>query len=178
MEKRVLDFTKGVKWDDMRAPASGINPVGPANPPTIDTTDGSLLFSKGDTIVIWFQIPHTWKQGTNIKPHLHWSKTTTSIGLPNWQIKYKWANAGDIFPSFSTLISGSEGISNSNIVDKHSIFAFPELNGVGKHISSMLCVYLQRTNDASDTYASDARLLEFDIHYQVDSDGSTQEYIK
>lgn len=172
----VIDLN--VKWDDLRTPASGINPVGASSPPTFDTTDGSLLFAKGNVVAMWFQLPHGWKEGTDIKPHLHWSKTTTNTGLPNWQIKYKWCNAGDIMPAFTSLFGGSEAVTNSNTVDKHSIFSFGSISSTGKLISSMLCVYLQRTNDASDTYADDAKLLEFDIHYQIDSTGSTQEFVK
>lgn len=175
---KIIDLTKGVKWDDMRAPASSINPVGQISAPTVDNEDGSLLFSKGNAIAIWFQLPHTYRQGTELRPHLHWSKTTTAIGLPNWQIKYKWANAGDTFSTFSSLLSGIEGVADSNIINKHAIFKFDPLIGTNKLISSMLGIYLQRTNDANDTYSGVAKLLEFDIHYQVDSDGSTQEYIK
>jgi hypothetical protein len=178
METRILDFTKGIKWDDMRAPASGINPSGSLAPPTFDTADGSLVFSKGKVITIWFQVPHTWKQGTPLKPHLHWTKTTIATGIPNWQIKYKFANVGEVMPAFTPLISGIEAVPNSNIVGKHSVFEFPDIDATDKLISSMLCIYLQRTNNASDTYVDDVKLLEFDIHYLVDSDGSTQEFIK
>jgi len=164
-------------WDDLRAPATSINPTGLATPPMVDNEDGSLLFSTNDTVAIWFQMPHTWKEGTNIIPHIHWSKTTTNAGLPNWQMKYKWANAGDVFPAFNTLMSGTEGVPNSNIIDKHSIYTFGEISGAGKLISSMICIYLVRTT-TGDTYADDARLMEVDIHYQVDSTGSRQEFIK
>jgi hypothetical protein len=32
--------------------------------------------------------------------------------------------------------------------------------------------------DGTDTYTADARLLEFDIHYEVDSMGSSEELVK
>jgi len=165
-------------WDDMKAPASAINPAGSLAPPTVDNSDGSLVFAKGKIVSLWLQLPHAWKEGTELRPHLHWTKTTTGVGLPNWQMKYKWANAGDVLPAFSSLVSGTEGTTNNNMVDKHSIFKFPPLDATGKLISSMLCVVLQRTDDANDTYADSAKLLEFDIHYQIDSTGSRQEYIK
>jgi NAD(P)H-hydrate repair Nnr-like enzyme with NAD(P)H-hydrate epimerase domain len=43
----------------------------------------------------------------------------------------------------------------------------------------MLLMTLSRVhNNAGDTYAADARLIEFDIHYQVISPGSRQEFVK
>lgn len=164
-------------WDDLRAPASSINPVGSLTPPSIDSSDGSLLFSTNDTVAIWFQLPHAWKEGTELRPHLHWAKTTTGAGIPNWQMKYKFANAGDVFPAFSSLVSSTVGVSDSNTINKHALSYFPSIDATGKLISSMLCVVLQRTS-TGDTYGADAKLLEFDIHYQVDSTGSRQEYIK
>ena len=164
-------------WDDLRAPASSINPVGSLTPPSIDSSDGSLLFSTNDTVAIWFQLPHGWREGTELRPHLHWVKTTTGAGLPNWQMKYKFANAGEVLPAFSSLVSSTVGVSDSNTINKHALSYFPAIDATGKLISSMLCVVLQRTS-AGDTYGADAKLLEFDIHYQVDSTGSRQEYIK
>ena len=174
----IVDLTVGVKWEDMRAPASAINPAGSLAPPTVDNTDGSLVFSKGKIVTLWLQLPHSWKEGTELRPHLHWTKTTTGAGLPNWQMKYKFANAGEVLTAFTSLTSGVEGVPNSNTVDKHAIFRFPAIDATSKKISSMLCVVLQRTNNAGDTYAGDVKLLEFDIHYQVDTAGSRQEYIK
>jgi len=49
----------------------------------------------------------------------------------------------------------------------------------GKTLSSMILWRISRIGGSgSDTYPSDARLLEFDIHYQIDSLGSNEEYIK
>ena len=46
-------------------------------------------------------------------------------------------------------------------------------------ISSMICCRLFRdaTNEA-DTYEGDAGLLEFDLHYIIDTLGSREEYTK
>ena len=43
----------------------------------------------------------------------------------------------------------------------------------------MLLIKLSRIGgDASDTYGADARLLEFDIHYQINTLGSELEFVK
>jgi hypothetical protein len=92
-------------------------------------------------------------------------------------MKYKWANIGGVMPAFSSLVSGTVQESDSNTIDKHAKLDFPDIDGTGKTVSSMLCVYLIRTA-AGDTYADNANFYELDIHYKIDSFGSRQEYIK
>jgi hypothetical protein len=165
-------------WDDLRAPATGINPVGSPSPATPNTDDGSLTFAKGNVCISWFQLPHSWKEGTDLSVHIHWSKSTTNGGTCNWQMKYKWFNIGAVDPGFSVLAKGTEYVPNSNTVGKHALIEWTDLSGVGKTLSSMLCVYIARINDGDDTFTGNGNLYEIDCHYQVDSLGSTQEYIK
>lgn len=173
-----IDLTVGVKWDDLRAPASGINPQGQASPPNVDSTDGGLLFGKGNIVAIWFQMPHAWKEGSEIYPHLHWVKTTTGAGLPNWQYKYKLGATGEVFTATTALIAGEEVLPSGDVIDKHAIWKFPAIDMTGYKLSTMIGIVLQRVNDANDTYAGNAKLLEFDIHYQIDAPGSRLEFIK
>lgn len=168
----------GQMWDDLRAPANAINPAGVVSPATVSTVDGCLIFAKGQACVAWFQLPHAWKVGSDISPHIHWCKTTSASGAVNWRIKYKWFNIGTVDPGLSALTAGSVGISDANTANSHALYEFPDLSGAGKTISSMVCVYLERVNDGNDTYAADVNLYEIDIHYQIDSLGSDLEYTK
>ena len=45
---------------------------------------------------------------------------------------------------------------------------------------SCICSFvIQRDHDAAaDDYAADAKMWEFDLHYQLDSLGSIEEYLK
>jgi hypothetical protein len=166
-----------IVWEDLRAPASGINPAGSLAPPAVNTADGSLTFGKNDVICAWFQLPHSYYEGSELRVHIHWSKATTNNGTVNWQMKYKWANIGDVMPAFSDLVTGTEGIPTSNVVDKHALVEWEPISGVGKTISSMICIYLVRTG-TGDTFTGDANLYEIDIHYQRDTRGSREEYVK
>ena len=167
----------GTAWEDLRAPATGINPAGQVSPPTVNSADGSLSFSTADAICIWFQLPHSYKEGSDVILHIHWSKSSTASGTVNWQTKYKWANRGSVMPSFSALVSGTEVTPNSNVTNKHALLEFTDLSGTSKTISSMLCVYLVRTA-SGDSYGAEANLYEVDLHYQIDSMGSKTEYVK
>jgi hypothetical protein len=165
-------------WDDLRGPASGVNPIGSPSPATPNTADGSLTFAKGNVAVAWFQMPHKWKLESDIHIHIHWSKSTTNAGTCNWQMKYKWGNIGEVMPAFSLLAKGTEVTPNSNTVDKHALLEWAAISGVGKTLSSMICVFIQRVNDGDDTFTGDGNLYEIDIHYQIDSVGSRSELIK
>jgi len=173
----ILANVDSVAWDDLRAPATGINPIGSPSPATPNTTDGSLTFATSNVCIAWFQLPHAYKEGTDISPHIHWSKQTTNNGTVNWQMKYKWFNIGDVDPGFSSLVSATAYVPNSNTVNKQALSEWADISGVGKTVSSMVCLFLQRTA-SGDTYTGAANLYEIDIHYQVDSLGSRTEYTK
>jgi len=175
--QRVGNIGGEVVWDDLRAPASGLNPAGSISPPSVNTADGSLTFATANAVGVWFQMPHDYKEGSDISVHCHWSKSTSAAGAVNWQIKTKWLNIGAVDPGFSSLASGTEAVPNSDTAGKHAITEFTDLVGTGKTLSSMVCVYLVRTA-AGDGYGTTVSLYEIDVHYQRDTLGSRQEYVK
>src|SRR6056297_1943626 len=93
-------------WDDLRAPATAINPPGQVSDPDWDNTNGGFLFDAAGTETLWIivQMPHTWKLGSNIRPHLHWMPTNTNEGNVLWRMEYKWTNyQGTDAATFTTL---------------------------------------------------------------------------
>lgn len=164
-------------FEDLRAPAGGINPVGSPSPATPNTTDGSLTFAVGNVAVAWFQMPHAWKEGSPIHVHIHWSKSTSAAGTVNWQMKYKVFNIGAVAPAFSSLATGTEMVPNSNTADKHALLEFADISMTGITLSAMVCIYLERVT-TGDTYGASVNLYEVDIHHEVDSFGSRTEFVK
>lgn len=123
-------------------------------------------------------MPHRWKEGSFVSPHVHWSPTSTSTGSVVWQIDCDIANVGEAYSGSYTytspIVSYADGILND-----HKLIDFSELQMPGKTISSIILWRISRIGGSgSDTYPQDARLLEFDIHYQIDSLGSNEEYVK
>ena len=172
-------------WDDLRFPASGINPAGAPSPPNVDTVNGgTLLFPDTGAHIIGFvaQLPHTWREGTTLHPHCHWQKTTSASGNVMWRFSYKWAPINAVMDAAFTVSSATTtvaGTPDTNTADKHLITAFTSISATGKKISDMLVCTLERVgSDGTDTYGANARLLEIDIHYQVDSFGSDAEFVK
>jgi hypothetical protein len=180
------------RWEDLKVP---VNSVKIKNTTDAATWDGFI----GDTALLWFQngksqdvvftvqMPHAWKQGTAIMPHVHWTTGRNGAGLApgttrvTWGLEYYWANAGDKFPTTINIITGNTAPTDTDgTIDLREHVITPlgtdGIGASGKTLSSMLVCRLYRS--ASDTYSGDAGLLEIDFHYQVDSDGSNQEYTK
>jgi hypothetical protein len=171
-------------FEDLRFPVQGINPAGTASPPSIDTTDpyaGTLLFSASVTNVIAgiAQIPHSWKQGTPISPHIHWAPTSTGAGNVAWRFSYQLAEINAAFPGTLTT-AGIELDAADGTSGKHQLHAFTDIDTTGVSSVSMCIVWkLERVGgDGSDDYADAARLLELDFHYERDSPGSRELYQK
>lgn len=97
-----------------------------------------------------------------------------------WQTKFEWTNIGDTRAGYSSFVDGIAKVSDSNTAGKHALFEFPAYAGVGKGISSMIGIVIQRLSSggSADTYAAPVKLFEADLHYMIDSFGSNQEYIK
>jgi len=179
-----IDFTQDGKqrtryyWEDLRFPATQIkvNPV--QDKPNFDYSYVGYLFDFVDkeTLYLIAQMPHSWAIGTPIRPHVHWCPTSTASGNVYWELEYSWANIGDAFPAFAPLyvLDAADGTTH-----KHQIASFDEIDGAGKGLSSILSLKLSRDpNQEAISYAADALLKEFDIHYQIDGLGSEQELIK
>lgn len=169
-------------WDDLRAPASAINPAGSASAAAVNQEDGSLVFVDGSTnsIAIQFQMPHNWLVGSDIYFHVHWCKTTSAVGTVKWQYKYKWTNIGSVRAGFSGFLDLTEVVVNADTADLHALASSAVIAGAGKTMSSIICIVLQRLSSggSADTYNDDVKLFDADIHYQVDGFGSRLELVK
>ena len=166
-------------WDDLRFPATAINPPGQVSDPDIDVTDGTLLFDPAATEIIMgvAQMPHPWLEGSSLEAHIHWSPTDGAAGDVLWRFDYQWANIGDAFPGSWT--SSDTVAATTETDDDHLYTDLEEMAGVGKTFSSMIKWRLSRIGgDVLDTYAADAKLLELDFHYRIDSVGSGKELAK
>ena len=169
-------------WDDEKFPATAINPPGLASDPDFDSTNGGWLFDAASTELIFLiaQLPHSYEEGSDLHPHVHWQKTTSASGNVYWQLDYKIAKINEVMDAaFTTLTATSTvaGTPDTNTANKHLISAFSAISDSTLEVSDMLVMKLSRIGgNAADTYGADVRLLEFDIHIQKNAHGTTQEY--
>ncbi|MCB8998993.1 MAG: hypothetical protein H6540_02845 [Bacteroidales bacterium] len=169
-------------WDDLvvSPSAAGKN----TSPPTWAKFQDNiqlLYFAKGDQIYFTAQLPHSYKVGSPLYPHLHW---TTNTGIPSgndvkWGLEYTVIAIGGVYPVTSTIYVNSiiASITAPYGPKKHLISSFGSISGVNLSISAILVCRLFR--DPTDTYSgSDVGLLSFDIHYEKDTEGSRVEFVK
>lgn len=173
------------RWEDLRFPAQAINPAGAAAPPSVDTVltslPGTLIFSGSAENVISgvAQMPHGWKEGTDIHPHIHWSKIVADAeGLAvGWEFKYRTSEKGALWSAWSEYSAHTLELGDNTSAEKHNLSEFPAIVMTGLKVSCMVAWVIRRKGN-TDAYNEATRLLEFDIHYQIDTLGSTQEAVK
>jgi hypothetical protein len=147
-----------------------------------DTTNIGYAFSSvlDNAVQCIAQMPHAWREGSSIRPHIHWEPGTgfSQGEVVIWTLAYRWRNpqAGDTDSTMTALT-----VSTMTVTPSHTlalmVTAFPELDGTGKAISSILDIQITRLASA-DNLGATAILKEFDIHYLVDSMGSDREHKK
>lgn len=181
-------------WDDLMVFPDATS-KGQSYPPTwrlfkknsADNSQGVYLwfFSSGTEQELYFtaQIPHSYKVGTALLPHVHWTTASETPGRSNvvWGLEYTIISIGGSFPYTSTVRATSiiNGITNISGAGQHLISAFESIPGTGLGISTVICCRLFReVNNSGDTFGYESGLLGFDIHYEKDTEGSRQEFIK
>ena len=172
----------GIVWDDLRVAASAVRIQGVLNVPDWDNIGGGDLYALAfddevmEQVFFTIQMPHNWKEGTDIHPHVHWMTEDDSAGDVRWALEYEWVNIDNAYVS-STIITGDDV--SQRIALQHQIADLGDISGIGMTISSMLICRLYRDATAeADDLATDVYLLEFDLHYEIDSLGSRLEYEK
>ena len=170
-------------WDDLRVSIAGAR-VPAANFPGYsqvndngDSSVGVFAYHFADDEYVFFnvQMPHSWKEGSTIYPHIHFQTTSDVDPADNFKIglEYQWTNIGDDQAANTTIISRdiSTGVDSD---EKHQSAGISTtgIDGTGKTISSVMLCRLYRAAADSDNYAGDIVIIDFDIHYEKDTHGS------
>lgn len=167
-------------WDDLRAPFTQIR-RGALSKPDFDYTNIGLLFPQNDDaeiIYIIFQLPHKYKLGTDIYPHIHWQQMNGNNVV--WKLEYKWFNKGGLVPAGFTAATANSQLYTWSTGNLHQYDYWDALSGAAiNELSSILLIKVFR-DDNVDAGAGDGDALafEFDLHYQLDAVGSKSEFVK
>jgi hypothetical protein len=173
-------------WDDIRITPGALDRPGGTDATWKNyTISGSgigtagLEFEINDWSSFTIQIPHGYKEGSDIYVHIHWTpgsrgneENGNTVG---WKIDYSWANRDAVFPTMSTadLSDACDGVDYA-----HQMTPDVQISGSGKTVSSMLLCNVKRTDTGTDdTWASSSSgalpfLIEIDFHYEIDTVGS------
>jgi len=171
-------------WDDLRIPGLSVT-ANPSASPTLGAFlgAGSLQVWRftgtgvlTEEVFFTIQLPHKYKEGTDIIPHVHWTPTDANAGDVVWQLEYTWQNINGTFGA-STTITVTD--STNTTAWEHLVASFSAITGTNMDISSILvCRLFRDPAHGSDTYTSDAAFLEIDFHFEIDTIGSRQPFVK
>jgi hypothetical protein len=123
------------------------------------------------------ELLHSYKEGTDLHPHIHWTPLTATSGNVKWQLEWSTAANNALFPAGQI----SSGVSSVTPGQYNHIFTNlePLISGTGLKIGSQLMLRIFRDPaDSDDTFTGGAGLLSFGIHFQMDTFGSNLEYSK
>jgi hypothetical protein len=177
---------ENVVWDDLRIVPSAFDFAGGRDPALADwrpggsgTTFKVWEFTTNDQAFFTCQIPHSYKPGTSLKPHVHWTPgdrgTAETVKTVAWKLDYAVANIDGTLDA-SANVDLTDTCTGTN--DKHEISLSGTIPGTGLTISAMLVCRIYR--DAGDSWATNTAgncpiLLEIDFHFEIDRLGSDNE---
>ena len=138
--------------------------------------NGCSIDNNGEKIHMVAQLPHAWKEGSIIHPHIHWIQT--SEDSVDWYMEYRWYNNGTNVPTaFITNGPATNVFAYTAGNTNAQISSFGTIDGTGKSLSSIIDIRISRDGD-NDAFDGDALYKEFDIHYEIDSFGSSSQFEK
>ena len=182
-EYRLLDTS----LDDLRFPATGNKLDSASTRYSFDLTDLGVSFDANarytnEQLSYIVQLPHSWKEGTSLYPHIHWIQSQAAF--PNWLMSYRVYNNNEAPGTWTNAIIDSSEFTWSS-GDLAQISSFPAITMTGKTMSCLIDIKLWRDTAntstelaGADPVATAVLLKELDIHYEIDSFGSATEYTK
>jgi hypothetical protein len=175
------------QYDDIFTDATTI-PAGAAAP-TITPVPGAPNISaqafngqnRVESVSGTMELLHGYREGSDLWPHIHWSPVNNDAGNVRWVFEYIVAEASGEFraPVILTAIQAAGGLAASGLPIQHNAEFSVPISGANLVIGDQIRFTLRREpTDAADTYNSVAILWAVGIHYEKNSHGSLQRFIK
>ena len=204
----------GIDWDDLRVSATMVEVRGAqySRPPEfvqiLNNKErgpsfsglyayrfgyGRRVFQSGH---FQAQLPHGYKEGTDIEPHIHVRLDPVSGAEAGQKLllefEYVWVNVSETRPQSSRILSMNYEISDADLKEDNVLISFGLISKSDAVVSSMLdCRFSRLSFDPNwgvdywspngvdnDSFQGHLILKEFDFHYQKDSPGSREQYKK
>lgn len=177
-------------WDDLRVPLNAVKLGGVADPSWAQWRDNgsgstgvfAYQFAKNavNEVFLIAQLPHSYAEGTDLRPHLHWgTQSTKTTGDVVFGLEWTLAGKDEAFAT--TTVDEVTVSVTENIQYKEQIDGFTDIPGTtsgGVKISDVIIARLYRKgNDAADTFDDPVFVFEFDIHFQSNSNGTEFEFV-
>lgn len=160
-------------------PAQAVNPPGQPSDPTwdLDDVDWSFSNTSDNVMQIVVQLPHRWLEHSVIRPHLHLkTKGTSSAKKVTWEMKWRRAQAAS--GTYSDWTTSTVVYDVPEAAGVSCLCPLGDIDMSGYKVSSMMDFQITRKTGGGTDLAAAIVWKQFDIHIQIDSSGSSQEYIK
>ena len=169
-------------WEDIVLSVTSLG-IGASAPDLVEINSSGIYtyafdgLSTSEQLFGCFEVPHNYAEGTDLSPHIHWMPTTADAGDVKWCVQFYRVGTGD---TFSTTPGEICAVESTNETAWEAFTTASEIiDGSDISIAEQIAFRLYRDpSDAEDTYAHDAAVLTFGIHYQIDTLGSREIYTK
>ena len=164
-------------------PVQLFTPTGTAAPDLI-TVAGNIVgwgFDGNSTSEYLYgsiELPHSYKEGSDIDFHVHQVNFTAGAGNVRWVLEYVWAPITGAVASVSTTVTSVNTIALGDVRNCKPV-TIATISGTGRKISDVLMFRLSRNpSDAADTFPNDICVTAMGCHFEQDTLGSRQMLIK
>lgn len=169
-------------FDDLSMPAISTK-IGANNKPDYDFTNLGLLFpenNESEKVYITQQMSHKKLLDTPIYFHIHYIQE--SVDQPIFVAEYRFYNNGEaVSGSWTTIktsdLTGNKGVFVYSGGSLSQIGTFPLISPpVNEKVSANIDLVIYR--ETGDGLSGDVLVKFLDCHIQIDSFGSSQQYLK
>jgi len=136
-----------------------------------DTGIATWGFAIGEKASGALEIPHDYKEGSDLYFHVHWQGITAPAGGTDnvkWQCTYTVGAAGETLNAATTIVKESAITTRYSFV----LSEFSAITGTNFNIGDQFLFTLSRIAASADDYAGDALIATVGLHYESSSIGS------
>jgi len=173
-------------FDDLKSSSLSLEQSGPGISQNIPEAcvEYAISANLSDYMVQSLQLPHSWKIGSSIYPHLHFRQTISS--MPNFLIRYRWQINGQAeVTSWTNYKCNSSSFTYVSGSINQIAYGPGIIPPTGAALSDIIEFRIIRDSQNSsglftsvDPIDEVVRVKSFDVHYEMDSIGSNTEYTK
>jgi hypothetical protein len=174
-------------WRDELGDAAILKSVGPGV--SANTSESTVVFATNanlsDYLYTNIQLNHDKDLECAIYPHIHWFQAEDRI--PNFLLQYRWQiNGNEKEITWNYIICNNIAFSFGAATTRNQICYSSKIEvPVGSTISDIVQFRILRdtNNDSAefsgvDPYTTAVHILAFDVHFQINSLGSTEQFVK
>jgi len=162
-------------WKDLIMPMSSAL-IPPSKSPIFAYLSNGLGYyhfpdNKDKHLMLYFHIPHDYKPGSLIYPHVHWAGLSPSIGTVHWQLEFNIAKGheqGGLFTSNTQIIDLIQ--SGSSIIGEHIVTECTDVEAfIVPEPDTIVTMKVSRLGSKNtDTFIGETIGVFCDLHYQSD----------